>query len=218
MSLSQIDLRTRYQHKHAPIFNTQSWCISELYWSFLKNYDVGKVKKCFIQVSDDWGDEVNKYTNWNDCKGINMSFAFEEYFDKSDYHKKEMLLEIVHRGMMAIAGKEGWDSDPLLDAFNSCRAANLDYSFLVQGKFKNSPSRKYKFGLWCEWGLNELKVFWILKDRNEEEIKRVLLINESLAKGESVYYFTYKWMDNETVVVTDDYSNVNRLWKIDINI
>jgi hypothetical protein len=217
VSLSQIDLRTKFQHKYASIFNLQSWCISELYWSFLIKYDVGKVKKCFIQVSDDWGGELNKYTDWNDCKGVNMEFSFEAYFSISDPGKKEMLLEIVHRGMMIIANKEGWDSDPLLDAFNSCKKADLNYEFLVQDKFKSSPNKKHKFGLWCEWGLKELKVFWILADKKEKEIKRILLINESPINGESVYYFNYKWKDNDIVLITDDYSSIKRFWEIDIS-
>ncbi|PTS99128.1 hypothetical protein DBR11_13160 [Pedobacter sp. HMWF019] len=69
MSLSQIDLRAKFRHECSARFNKESWCIAELYWSFLKDYQVGKVKKCLITVSDDWGEDqtyVDLYFITND--------------------------------------------------------------------------------------------------------------------------------------------------------
>jgi len=217
MSLLQIDLRARFKHKYSTKFNAESWCISELYWSFLKNYEVGKVKKCLIVVSDDWGDDLHNYTNWNDCKGVNLDLNFEKYFSYNNYHRKEALLRLVHSGMMSIASKETWEVDSLLDVFNLCVKADLNYKFLVQNKLKTSPNRKYKLGLWCEWDIDEFKVFWLLMDRNSREIKRGLFINESPSGGEFIYYVNFKWVNNDLIVINDGYRAEKRIWEIRID-
>lgn len=216
MSLSQIDLRTRFENKYASKFNAESWCISELYWSFLKDYPVGKVKKCLIQVSDDWGDELYKYTNWSDCKGVNLEIDFVKYFSLDDYQRKEMLLSIINKGMIFIADKENWEVNALLDAFNSCIKSNLNYAFLVRNKLKTSPNKQFKFGLWCEWDINTFKIFWVLLDKNKTEIRRELLISEAPSLGEFVYYVDFKWTDNSSVLVIDNYRDKNGSWEINI--
>jgi len=217
MSLSQIDLRAKFRHECSARFNKESWCIAELYWSFLKNYEVGKVKKCLIIVSDDWGEDLNSHTNWNDCKGVNLDLNFEKYFSCSNYHRKEILLKMIHSGMMMIANKEGWEVNQLLDAFNLCGKAHLEYKFLVQNKLKASPNRKYKLGLWCEWDIDEFKVFWLLMDRNNKEIKRGLFINESPSGGEFIYYVNFKWVSNDVIVINDEYRAEKRIWEIRID-
>ncbi|WP_316838277.1 hypothetical protein [Pedobacter nutrimenti] len=217
MSLSQIDLRAKFRHEYSARFNKESWCISELYWSFLGDYQVGKVKKCLIIVSDDWGEELNTYTNWNDCKGVNLDLNFEKYFSYNNYHRKEILLKMIHSGMMIIANKEGWEVNQLLDTVNLCVKAKLEYKFLVQNKLKSSPNRQYKFGLWCEWDIDEFKVFWILLDKSGKEIRRELFIQDSPSFGEFIYYVGFKWVDNNTVLINDDHRSEKRAWEIKID-
>ncbi|PYF69367.1 hypothetical protein [Pedobacter nutrimenti] len=214
MSLSQVDLRTKFNHEYSERFNKESWCIAELYWSYLENYQVGKVKKCLIVVSDDWGSELHYYTSRNDCKGVNLEINFSEYFSYDSYHRKEALLKVVHSGLTFIATKEKWEIDPLLDAFNSCIKVGLNYKFLVQNKFKTSPNRKHKLGLWCEWNIDEFKVFWILLDKDKKQIKKELFIDENPSFGEFIYYVNFKWLNDNIVLVTDDYRSEKRKWEI----
>jgi len=217
MSLSQIDLRAKFRHECSAKFNKESWCIAELYWSFLRDYQVGKVKKCLIIVSDDWGDAVHNYTSFKDSKEVNLEIDFEKYFSYSNYERKKVLLRLVHSGMMSIASKETWEVDSLLDVFNLCVKADLNYKFLVQNKLKASPNRKYKLGLWCEWDIDEFKVFWLLMDRNNKEIKRGLFINESPSGGEFIYYVNFKWVSNDVIVINDEYRAEKRIWEIKID-
>ena len=71
MSLELIDLRIQYEHARTIDFVNESKCIAELYWSFLKGFETGKVKRCNIVVSDNWGDQLHHYSNWSD---LNWSY------------------------------------------------------------------------------------------------------------------------------------------------
>ncbi|MGK9126687.1 hypothetical protein M1D52_21915 [Olivibacter sp. SA151] len=39
MSLGQIDLRAEFNNGNIRQFNVESWCVSELYWSQLKDFE-----------------------------------------------------------------------------------------------------------------------------------------------------------------------------------
>ena len=214
MSLSQIDLRAEYNHGYSLEFNQQSWSIAELYWSCIRKYNTEKVKKCIIRVSDGWKDKLYQYTNWADTKGINLPFSFDKYFSKEGDNRKKIQLEIIHDGMLRIAEKEGWEKEPLIDAYNKCLEVDLLYQFDV-GKLKSSPNRKHKIGFWCNWDIDVFEVFWVLYDKKGEEIHRGKFITKEPYEGEFIYYVKYKWLDNDTVLLEDKYKYGNKeTWTI----
>lgn len=216
MSLTQIDLRTEHDHDAEFKFNNESWCVSELYWSKVKYNDFGKVKKITIVVSDNWGVDLFKYTNWRDAKKINMPFVFDEYWKLDKYKRKEAHLNVIHAGMLKIAEKEGWDKGLFTDAYNECLKDNLDYEFLV-GKPKLSPNRKFKFGLWCKWDIEIFKLVWVLYDSKGVEIKRQKVLEGAPFEGEFVYYLKWKWLNITTVLIEDNYKHgANRTWEVHV--
>ena len=204
MSLELIDLRIEHNHPRTSDFMLQSKCIAELYWSFLKNYDTKKVKRCNIVTSDNWGDGIYKYTNWSDTKGINVPFDFHEYFLSDNPTKKKLQLEAVHDGMIRIAKNEKWDIDPLLDSYNSCIKCNLEYSFILN-KYKSSPNRKFKISFKCFWDIEVVKLHYVLCDKNENIIDEVKVLEKPSNKGEFVYHLKWKWINNENVLLEDKY-------------
>lgn len=140
-------------------------CVSELYWSQLKDFETERVRKCSINVSNDWDDKEFSYGDWNELKSINLTLNIDEYFRADKFNKKKIQLELIYKGMIMIAEREGWAIDPLLDAYNNCFAVGLEYKFFVGEKFKASPDRKYKIGLWCEWDIDSFRLFWVLFDK-----------------------------------------------------
>lgn len=204
MSLELIDLRIEHNHPKTSDFTLESKCIAELYWSFLKDYDTNKVKRCNIVTSDNWGDNIYKYTNWSDTKGINIPFDFDKYFSSDNQKRKRLQLEAVHCGMMKIAEIEKWDINPLLDAHNSCLKANLEYSFILN-KYKSSPNRKFKINFKCYWDIDEVRVFYILCDKKENILNEEEVFAKPANKGELVYHLKWKWINNHTVLLEDKY-------------
>lgn len=205
MGFNNIDLRSVFNHKFQRDFNIQSYCISQMYWSFLRLYNTKSIKKCDIILNDNWGDDIYKTDNIVGFKAINMPFDFDKFFKLGKQEKKQMQLEVLHQGMMKIAEKEGWETDPLLDAYNGCLKKKLDYQFLVNDALKSSPDRKYKIGFWCNWDLDLFELYWILFDKKGNELKRNLLLEKEPYRGEFVNYLSWKWEDNETIILESSF-------------
>lgn len=214
--LNQITLACYTQgHKNQSI-NSEAWSIPELYCSFLKDFDAGKVVKVNVNIREEWGELLDYYESYVDVITIRNHFDFSSYSVLNKQGKKKMQLEAVHKGMMQIAEKEGWSTDPLLDAYNQCLERNLEYQFDV-GKPKSSPDRKHKIGFWCNWDLDVFELYWVLLDRQNGELKRKKLISKPSYEGEFVYYVKWRWISETAVVLEDRYKyGKNESWKIDL--
>ena len=214
MNLTQIDLRLPYKHRYGDSFSPKTWCVPELYWSYLRDYPTGNIEKVNIIVSDNSDDEESMSVSG--FSEAYLLFDFETYFTSNKLDKKKMQLEAVHTGMMQIAEKEGWDTDPLLDAYSKCLKNNLEYQFDV-GKLKSSSNRKYKIGFWCNWDIDVFELYWVLYDKNSNEIKRKKLIEREPFEGVFVYYLKWKWLNNTHVVIQNNYKyGKKESWEINI--
>lgn len=217
MSLSSIDLRAPYKHKYGKEFGPESRVINEMYHSHLKDYQTPGIHSVTIKVYDNWGSEMNE----GEVKGyktIYIQFDFINYFKLDKFNRKKMQLDAIQKGMIIIAQAEGWAIDPLLDAYNSCLAKNLDYQFRV-GKPKASKNRKHKIGFWCNWDIDIFEVFWVLYDSKGGEIKRQRFIHKPSYEGRFIFFVQWKWIDNSTVLFEDRYKYSRKeKWTIDLEL
>jgi hypothetical protein len=217
--LTQLTLGCYTQGHKNQFINSETWCVSELYWSYLKKYDTKTIKKCNINIRDDWEDLIGDYTNYSDVAGIKLEFNFLKYFQLDKHNKKMMQLDAIHRGMLIIAEKEGWETEKLEEAYRNCLEINLEYKFFIN-KPKLSPNRKYKVILLCDWDLDNCELFWVLYDNKSLEIKRKKLVEMKSSDGEIVYSLKCIWLNNLIVRITcnNRYSNkVFSEFSIDIN-
>lgn len=212
MALNHIDLRTTYKSIYAERFNPESHVVSELYWSFLENYSTPSVQQIIVFISDDWDSSLTKPKNVKGFKEAFVDFDFTKYFSLDKYGKKRMQLDAVNEGMVLIAKEEGWDTNPLQNAYNNCLERNLEYKFNI-GKSKSSPDRKHKIQLWCNWDIDIIEVYWILYDKNGNEIKREKFIEKTSFQGIFIYYVKWKWLDNNKVLIEETYRKKEK-WEI----
>lgn len=217
MALNQISLRAKFvKNVSFKEFNEECWIVAEMYWSFLRKYNTGDVKKCIISVTKKILEE-DQYVLYTGIREVFLAINFKEYFNSDKIQKNSIQLELIHKGMMMIAECEGWETDPLFDAYNACLTAGLEYKFFVNDNLKTSPDRKRKAGLWCEWDIHSFKLFWILFDKNAVELKRDIIVSLEPSRGEIVYYLKWKWHDNETICVEDKYKyGTAKIWFINI--
>lgn len=214
MKLSQIDLRGVYKSKISSEFLKESWSVAELYWSLLKGYNTDKVQKINIIAVDVSESQSMNTIDVQNFKEASIVVDFQSYSQSDKFNKKKIQLEAIHKGMMQIAEKEGWEIDPLLDAYIKCLEKNIEYQFEV-GKPKASPDKKHKIGFWCNWDIDIFEVFWILYDKSGKELKRKKFIEKRPYQGEFVYYSKFKWKDNHTVIFEDRYKyGTNEVWEI----
>ncbi len=215
--LNQITLACYTQGHESQFINSETWAVSELYCSMLKEFNTGKVVKVNINIRDEWGELLDYYQRYTDVVTVNKHFDFLAYARLKKQDRKRLQLEAIHAGMMQIAGKEGWDTDPLLDAYNQCLQRNLEYQFDV-GKPKSSPDRKHKIGFWCNWDLDVFELYWVLFDKQSKELKRERFITKPSYEGEFVYYVKWKWVSETAVIMEDKYKyGKNESWKIDLS-
>jgi len=216
--INQITLACYTQGHENQFINQDTWFISELYWSFLKEYDTKKVEKCNINIRDNWGDLIDYYENYTDVITIRKHFDFENYKVLSKQNKKEALLEILHTGMLDIAKKEKWEIEPLQTAYNNCLKAKLEYKFNVSNP-KSSPNKKHKINFWCNWDIDTFEVYWVLYNKNGVEIKKEKFIQKPSYKGQFIYYIKSKWVSNNKIIVEDKFKyNENEKWEINLDL
>ena len=216
--LNEITLACYTQGHANQNINSETWCICELYCSFLKDFDTAKVEKCNVNIRDNWGDLLDYYEDYGDVVTIRDEFDFERYDSlESKFEKKRMQLECLHENMLQIAKKHSWEEEPLNKAYQNCIEHNLEYQFYLP-KGKTSPNRKFKMFLWSDWDIDRFELFWVLKDKNGEVLNKELLVRKKPEEGEFVYYVKIKWLDQSNVLISDTYKyGDNELWEINID-
>lgn len=214
-TIRHIDLRINYKSTYAKDFNPESHVVSELYWSFLRSYIIpSATQQITIVLSDNRSNSLSSQGAVKGFKDAYLHFDFKKYFSLDKYDRKKMQLEAVHEGMMEIAEKENWTTDSLMEAYNNCLKSNLEYQF-NKGKPKFSRNRKYKIGLWCDWDMDFIEVYWILYDKNNDERQRGLLTKRLSYEGNFVYFLKWKWLDNSRILFEDTYKyGKNEKWVI----
>lgn len=216
--LNEIRLACHMSGDESRLINSESWAVSELYCSFLKELDTGKVVKVNINIRQDWGELLNDYKVYDDVIIFRKNFDSIAYSSLNSDDRKQMQLEIIHKEMMVIAEKEGWEKSHLLDAYNKCLEKKLKYQFDV-GKLKASPNRKHKIGFWCNWDIDVFEVYWVLYDKKGNELKRKKFIEKLPYDGEFIYYTKWKWLNNSKVLLEHRYRyGPDESWEIDLPI
>ena len=214
--LNQITLACYTQGHKNQFINSETWAVSELYCSFLKEYQTKKIKKCNINIRDEWGDLLDYYESYTDVITIRLNFDFAGYARLNDYDKKLAQLKTIHKGMMMIAEKENWETDTLLEAYNKSLESNLIYYFDID-KSKLSPNKKTKIKLSCVWDIHSFEVYANLLDKKNEIIARKKIITKEPYDGEFIYYIKWKWIDNFNILIEDKYKyGDNEIWRINI--
>ena len=218
MGLNEVDLRAFHGFAEAKEFNEQTYCVSELFWSFLKQYKVKNVKKCVIILTDDYQRKLNVPESFGAIRSVKIEFEFSRYFESNDYDRRKKLLEVIFEGMRQIALREGWELIHLEEAYKSCIKNDIKYHFFLKNKFKSSLDRKNKIGIWCEWDIDTFKLFWVLFDKNNVELYREnFFYSSEPSQGEFAYYLNWHWVDNQTVLVKNEKRNDLLSWELDIS-
>ncbi len=219
MGLHEIDLRAFHGFGKAKEFNEQTWCVSELFWSFLKQYKVNNVKKCVIIVTDDYQKKLEVPESFGAIRSVKIELDLNRYFESNDYERRKKLLEVTFQGMRQIAIREGWELEPLEQAYESCIRNDIKYHFFLRDKLKSSLDRKNKIGIWCEWDIDTFKLFWVLLDKNNVELNREnFFYSSEPSQGEFAYYLNWQWIDNRTVLVKNEKRNDLLSWELDVSV
>lgn len=212
MRLRAISLQTTYNHIHQLKFNSQAWCIQEMYWYVLNSlkYDTGSYHKAIIVLGENVED--NKVTDMVDVIKIEYNFSLDDFFAKKDFDKKTTLLKNLHRGMNELASQKNWDTDALEQAYNNSLDRKLNNEWLLKNKYFRSPNHKKYAAILCSWQLDKFEAYVIFCNKNKEELKRVKLFEEKPFLADYVYWSKPRWENNEEFVL----ESRENTWKVQI--
>lgn len=215
MKLREIAIHTTYKHPLS-VFNAQTWCVREQYWSYLKNYDTGQFAKVVVRVDNNPSLKKDDFTLQNTDSNV---VVISKYFDISafltlnDINKKKALLELLHASMLCLAQQYNWYKEPLVDAYEKCKHANLEYRFKVKDKEYKSPDKKFIGCVECYWDLEHFTATGIIKGKDSNIVKEEVLMDIVPYNGEFIYYSNCKWDDPYTFSL---YSKDKQKWSVKI--
>lgn len=216
MGLNYIALISKTKLLNEREFNMECHLVPEMYCSLLRDYSTHFIQRVNVIISDEHNNLSTDILNIKTIKSTYLHFDFKKYLSLDKYGRKKMQLEAVHKGMLEIAKKENWAIDPLIKAYNACLEKNLEYQFNI-GESKFARNRQYKVGLWCNWDMDYIEVYWILYDKNNYERQRNLLTRRLSYEGSFVYFLKWKWVDNTNFSVEETYRyGKDEKWEIDI--
>jgi hypothetical protein len=156
-------------------FNLNTWCVCELYLRHIGKYLSDGFVKIIVQANVD-DTQNNVVEDMLNVVLIHKTFDFEEYFQLEEkYEKKKVLLDVLQDGLITLALKKGWNTDALLDAYNSCLKDDLECKWFAKNKYFQSPDRKHYAAVFCEYDIDKFEVSVVFYNKKKEKIHRVTL-------------------------------------------
>ena len=209
MALRIVELHADRKNPLGAIINRETDSITGLYSSFLPKYKSGAYAKVIVHTSENKAlqDRVEEMLN---VIMITQIFDYEAYINASKQERKQKMLDVLQQGLLRLAEKEGWEQEPLKQAYQCCMDKNLEYQFVIRKKFFRSPDRRHFAGVWCNWDIDKFEAFALFLNQAKEEIGRVRFIN--VKPWEAEPFGEIYWSDAETFVV--HHKVQNKKWEI----
>lgn len=191
--LKELSIRV-YRDEKRPTFQFYSGGIEQLYLLNLGKVNLGSLRIINVYFTNQDFGVVNKYDSIID---LNVTFDFFSYEKlASNFLKKQRILEVLHYGLVKLAGQLGWNTDCFKLSFQKCIESNLSYNWFFKGRLFRSPDRKYYFGLWHFVDVGEYEIWEVLYDENQKEINRRVCFKDRVCTF-FIDYASWEGQNNE---------------------
>jgi len=107
-------------------------------------------------------------------------FAFESYWEAGEQTKKRQILDLLQEGLLWTAEHEGWQKQPLIEAYNACLSSDLVHERFWRKAGKSSwqsPDKRLKAKVLWKFGLESIEILAVFFDRNNCELGRRVLLS-----------------------------------------
>lgn len=197
MKLSEIAINTVNKHPLQRQFNIEAWCVKEQYWSYLKKYDTGQFRKIIIGVCDSVSKDFIKIS-WTHINVLDIDtyLDIQHFVNQNKAERKIILLELLHANMLIAADAYLWEIEPLNNAYQQCKLAQLEHVFRVKNKTFRSPTREFLAYVECHWDTDAFRAKTVILNKHQDVVKEQALMEIEPYFGEFVYYCTCKWESN----------------------
>lgn len=179
-------------------FRLQTRNITAFYEKCLKGYKNDKCSKINIECVEN---EVREPSWWDRIYTVQVVYNIDDFFKLDDLAKKKKALELIQVAMTQVIEKEGWDKTLFDDAYNTVISENYTNKWIWK-KQKNNPSRKYIAKVLCEHNIYTCDISILIMDKNNQVIKRELIVSEKPDEWKFGDYFgDLKWTSNDEVIL-----------------
>lgn len=198
------DYNKNYQQRDFQ-FRLQTRNITSFYERCLKGYKNDKCSKINIECVEN---VVSKPSEVLGIYTVQVAFNVDDFFKLNDFDKKKKTLELIRIAISQVLKSEKWDKSIFNEAYNSVISEDYDNKW-VWKKQKNSPNRKYIAKVFCEHGIYSCDISIIITDKNEQIIKKEMVIREKPDEWMFGKYFgDLRWIsNNEVVLIEKDFSS-----------
>lgn len=189
-------------------FFKETRCITSLYSRLLPKIETDFEKGILINCVDD----MNALSKWEKTQylfpeyiTIFLEFDSEKYFSlSSNQEKKEMVLDIVHSGIIKIAEQYNWEIYKFQEVYQ--KIINLNYNNQFIYKKKTSPNKKYICNIICEHEVSYVDIYLEIRCKKSNMLikkERLIRERETYETAFSSHIGKLFWQMNHKVILMD---------------
>ena len=196
MNLEEFDLDAPECPKPERLhFRSESRTVTALYERCFEGLEVRRGWKVLLECVP----RVTR-TDVRDLLGVltlQVPFDVRTLDEVDEDAKKRRMLEVLHRGIMAMAEAEGWPSEPFERARQNVLERNLANDWWWR-KPKWNRNRNLSGQLWCAHGMDAFRAWLVVRDESGAEVARKQVLETSPNEFEFVSKLgDTKWTDAE---------------------
>lgn len=210
--INEINLQYKDMAKFTDIAQ-ELYAVPECYLAALPQFDSRKIRKCIIYLHEKQED-FQKIEDIVGCGETNQLFDFDKYVSLNRADKAAMQLDIIHAGMLDMAARYGWDTEPLETAYGQC--FNSDLIFYRQlRKNKLSPNKKQYLSVFAYCDFSYLKISWQVSDRKKNIQYKGELAWWPPSNIDEIYGLDFQWINDSEFVIHSKYKGIRvNSWQI----
>lgn len=149
------------------------------------------------------------------CVEAQIIFDLEHYFNAENLDKKKMILEMLWEGIVLTVKTFKWDILPFQNAKDAVLRTNYMYHWIWK-KPKLNPSKRYKAEIFCEHEIDFFRISLVAKDKNDNILKTIHLIDEEPNEFIFAKYFgSFDWISENEISFSSKDGSIS--WVYNIN-
>ena len=176
-----------------------------MYWCQLKDLKTKNIAKIVLILGDD-----KPQRKFGNIRSIYRSFDFEKYFKAQNYERMRIILNLLHKELLALCDEQELNKEKIESAYKYCIDNHLEHKWLFKDRYFRSLDSKHYGAMECYWGTDKFTVTGIIFDKKKNEKFRQLLVEKKPYLGDFIYYSTCGWDDDKFFLQSKE----NERWEI----
>ena len=185
----KIDYNKSWKSEIRRRFELETRCIAALFIRLINKYKNNTCTKVVIDCVEKDFDKTYPIYN-GAAMGIGLikyELNYVEFFNKSDYEKKLIIVKIIKDSLYIIGKEEKWNLTPIEETIKKMEELDYNNSW-VFGKKKKSLNKQYTAELCIEHNIETIEFYAVIRNKMDEIIEKKIIVKE---KPSEWFYVKY---------------------------